>query len=342
MDLITEVIETFDIAFSKDELNTKEKTWILIYDSFNNGYNNNLGGDGNKGFEGLKGDLNPMSRSIVQLTIKGELVKYWDCMEYASQELNINKAHICGICNNTYGRKSTGGYMFMYKEDYQKLTDMDIIYYNNEIGEYNKEPVVQLSLYGEFIQEFRSMSEASKLVNGTTTAKISKCCKKERKSNGGFMWIYKRDYSDNKTYSWEGIHDGNAKGVVQLSLNGEFISEYSSITEASKFVKNTSVSKISKCCNGNAKSHANYIWVFKNEYSMHIDYKLNTNHTGKPKGIVKLSLNGDFLNEYSSSKEAEEYNDISRKAITKCCSGKSKTSGGYIWKYKENYITIEI
>jgi len=336
------VDKELDYAFSRNELNIKEQCWISIFNSFNNGYNNNHGGAGNSGYEGLKGIDNPMSREVVQLSLEGIFIKTWDCMEYVSQALNINKAHICGVCNNTYGRKSTGGYMFMYKEDYQKLTNKDTIHYNNEIGEYNKEPVMKLDLNGKFIQEFNSISEASRLVNGATIAKISKCCKKERKSNGGFIWIYKKDYSDNNTYSWNGIHNGKSKEVIQLSLNGDFISEYSSITEASKFVKNTSVSKISKCCNGNSKSHASYIWVFKNDYNKDINYKLDTKHTGKSKKIIKLSLNGDFLNEYDSAKEAEESNNISRKAITKCCSGKSKTSGGYIWKYKEDYNKIAI
>ena len=63
------VNKIFDVAFSKEELNIKEQVWISIYNSYNNGYNNNLGGDGNKGFEGLKGELNPTCRKVVQLSL---------------------------------------------------------------------------------------------------------------------------------------------------------------------------------------------------------------------------------------------------------------------------------
>lgn len=38
------VVEVLDVAFSMDELNTKEQTYILIFDSFKNGYNQNTGG----------------------------------------------------------------------------------------------------------------------------------------------------------------------------------------------------------------------------------------------------------------------------------------------------------
>lgn len=39
-----DVIEIFDVAFSKEELDIKEKCWINIYDSTKNGYNNREGG----------------------------------------------------------------------------------------------------------------------------------------------------------------------------------------------------------------------------------------------------------------------------------------------------------
>lgn len=44
-----EVDKIIDVAFSKYELDIKEKSWILIYDSFNNGYNNCEGGKGVSG-----------------------------------------------------------------------------------------------------------------------------------------------------------------------------------------------------------------------------------------------------------------------------------------------------
>lgn len=45
------VDKIFDIAFSKEELDIKEQSWILIYDSFKNGYNRCEGGKGSKGKE---------------------------------------------------------------------------------------------------------------------------------------------------------------------------------------------------------------------------------------------------------------------------------------------------
>ncbi len=49
--------------------------------------------------------------------------------------------------------------------------------------------VKQLSLKGDFISEFYSMSEASRKT-GLQISNISRCCRKERKSSGGFMWEF--------------------------------------------------------------------------------------------------------------------------------------------------------
>ena len=63
--------------------------------------------------------------------------------------------------------------------------------------------VVKLTLDGDFIQEFDSISDASKSVNSQST-NISKCC--SRKGRGmckGFIFMYKSDYDENKKYKYK-------------------------------------------------------------------------------------------------------------------------------------------
>lgn len=60
-----DVIEIFDIAFSKTELDIKEKCWINILDSLKNGYNETEGGTGNKNILnmcGKVGENHPLSK----------------------------------------------------------------------------------------------------------------------------------------------------------------------------------------------------------------------------------------------------------------------------------------
>ena len=54
-------------------------------------------------------------------------------------------------------------------------------------------------------------------------------------------------------------------GVVQLDLNGNFIKEYESMTDAANAV-GCARSNIRDCCKGRQKTAKNYKWKYKNEY----------------------------------------------------------------------------
>ena len=66
------------------------------------------------------------------------------------------------------------------------------------------------------------------------------------------------------------------------------------------------------------------------------DAKYNTNYGTRnekiKKPILQLSLDGELIREWNS---ATDVGKEVRKGISKCLRGKSKSSYGYIWKYKE-------
>lgn len=53
------------------------------------------------------------------------------------------------------------------------------------------------------------------------------------------------------------------------------------------------------------------------------------------KYILQYSLDGKFINEFSSIHDAKSVIGDNYKHITECCKGKRKTAGGYIWRYKK-------
>jgi group I intron endonuclease len=55
----------------------------------------------------------------------------------------------------------------------------------------NSKPIIQLSLEGEFIQEFKSITEAIKSLGKKHTGPISNCLTNRTKSSYGFIWEYK-------------------------------------------------------------------------------------------------------------------------------------------------------
>lgn len=50
--------------------------------------------------------------------------------------------------------------------------------------------IIQYDLQGNFIKEWNSISEASKTLN-INLGNIAECCKKHRKTAGGYIWKYK-------------------------------------------------------------------------------------------------------------------------------------------------------
>lgn len=56
-----------------------------------------------------------------------------------------------------------------------------------------RKPVIQLSLCGEYINEWESLSLVKKVL-GINVSDISKVCKGKRKTASGFKWMYKKDY----------------------------------------------------------------------------------------------------------------------------------------------------
>lgn len=58
--------------------------------------------------------------SILQFTKEWEFVKKWDSLSEAELELGI-KSRLSEYCGNKYGRKTCGGYIWQYADDYERI-----------------------------------------------------------------------------------------------------------------------------------------------------------------------------------------------------------------------------
>lgn len=52
------------------------------------------------------------------------------------------------------------------------------------------------------------------------------------------------------------------------------------------------------------------------------------------KHVLKFTKSGNFIAEYPSINEAQRQTGIVRHNIRKCCNGKRKSAGGFVWKWK--------
>ena len=65
------------------------------------------------------------------------------------------------------------------------------------------------------------------------------------------------------------------------------------------------------------------------------DEMINRSRNSIRKAVDKFTLDGKFLETYSSITEAAKANGLHNVSISKCCKNLNKTSGGFIWKYSD-------
>ncbi len=127
----------------------------------------------------------------------------------------------------------------------------------DKIAKYHNKKVFQYDLNGIFIKKFCSVREASRILKIDHTGIIA-VCNNKRTQTHNFVFTYKKTiFKDIKTNSKE-----VKRPVQQFERDGSFVSEFSSIAEASKktgFLQ----SNISKNCNNKIKTYKNYVFKFK-------------------------------------------------------------------------------
>lgn len=70
------------------------------------------------------------------------------------------------------------------------------------------------------------------------------------------------------------------------------------------------------------------------EFSAEIKLKMRETSTSK-KTVIQYDLNLNIISAYSSTMEAQRTTGIASSNISACCKGRLKTSGGFLWRYKE-------
>ena len=155
--------EQIDTASSNDELASKEIMYILEYDALENGYCGDKGG----GFK----------KTVYKYNLNGSLNATFENLTLASDTIGVRKQDISRACWNV--NQSLGGYLWSYENMEAFVPDQDN----------RKKEVIQSFLDGNLISQYISVAEASR-ETGVSKSCISRCCRGERESSGGFIWKY--------------------------------------------------------------------------------------------------------------------------------------------------------
>ncbi len=109
---------------------------------------------------------------------------------------------------------------------------------------------------------------------------------------------------------------------------GEYIKTFENAVIAAKEVNGKFPSSISYAARDEFASAYGFIWSYR---KMSVIDKIAGN--GIP--ILQYDLSGNFIKEYKSATEAAKLLNIRNVPISNCLRGRSKTSYGFIWKYKK-------
>jgi len=127
----------------------------------------------------------------IKLSLDGEIIEEFDSIFKANESIGLGTVGLC--CRGKI--HSAGGFDWVYKDDdlrknYQKSKEDKKKEIIDNLKNKSKE-IIQYKKSGEIIKIWKSISEASRVLN-ISKASIAMCCKGERyKSVGGFVWKYK-------------------------------------------------------------------------------------------------------------------------------------------------------
>ena len=208
-------------------LDDREKYWIEKLDTFYNGYNSTLGGDG-----GLKHSKKDHDKWI----------KLWN------EGMTITE--IAEITGDEFSIIS------------QTLKEADLDFKKNTQSKITKRirmakgvPVKQYDLDGNFLKEYETESDAARAI-GCASTMITASCKNHSYTAHGYLWRFSDDNPPKV-----GIHYGKKRKVRQYDMSGNFIAEYPSLAQAARETQST-VTGISASVRGVQKNHNGFMWEY--------------------------------------------------------------------------------
>ena len=209
-------------------LDEREQYWISYYDTYNNGYNATLGGEGAVKFN------------------QQEISELWN------SEKTI--AEICEIIGAE--RHTVGKVLSALGVTTQQMKERG-----------NGRPVLQYSLDGNFIRRYSSITLATQNMGKDNISNIRSCCNKTSTSAYNYLWKYEDDDTpiDEFVSRQKKTGKGAVKMVEQYSLDGEYIQTFSSCREAARSIGAPYHVGINSCCLGKQKTAYGFKWKYAGE-----------------------------------------------------------------------------
>lgn len=194
--------------------------------------------------------------------------------------------------------------------------------------------VLQYDIDGNFIEAYPSECRAAEAVGLLNSSGISDSCIRKTYTSKGFIWRFANEPLKKSELSDIIIH---SKPVKQYNEDGEFLRDWPSAKSAETALQINAGSIIAVCRHSNKKRHTagGFIWSYYNEppvYNKQVPYR------GKKK-VKQYDLNGVFLKEFNSLKEAADSVQGNWQCIQSCCNKKTSSAYKYVWRFNDDLIS---
>ena len=259
---------------SLNKLDERETYWINKFDSYNTGYNLDLGGKGIRGYKHTKEELDKMHRIqnpkiVLQFDLNFNLVKEWiGGVSHIKKELGYTKECISLRCNHTILNKMTPykDSYWIYKDEYES-DDFSWDKYMNYVRIWNNTPICQYDKKFNLIKVWNTHYELK--TSGYNATTILRICNHDgsQKIYQNCIWTFQGyDFSD----GYYGFGNEYKKGEhckrkigMKVDKDGEIIKAFDSITSACEYLKvsNTKIGNISQSITKNQRS-CGYYWEY--------------------------------------------------------------------------------
>lgn len=173
--------------------------------------------------------------------------------DYIKQLFEQGLVPLVELIENTDDINREKYWIDQYKPKFNLMFNFDS-QYANFISNMKSIEIYQYDLDGTFIQSWKSSTEAAKRLNLDTT-NICSAISGKRRQCGGFMW---KSYKVSKTTAYKKVI--YMKPVYMYDKSGNYLKEFPSARHVGS---GFSFKCISRCCNGDLKSHKGYKFSFE-------------------------------------------------------------------------------
>lgn len=193
----------------------------------------------------------PIVKNIVCLTLDGEFVKKYDYLSNVKEDgFDIGSVRR-SLQSNSHHAKN---FIFMHETDYRKNGAKK---YEKPINKQEKR-IIQCDLQGNYIAEYPSIAEASRVTQSSRTAIIG-VLKRRYKSANGYLFVYQDEFPIKDISSYK--KSGKGVAVCQLDAKtDEVLNVFNSFKEAGEFL-GVSYKNIQKVADMKDRTAYGYKWV---------------------------------------------------------------------------------